>query len=88
MAAKHRSKKTKQQTGPRGLRGRTGPAGPVGPPGPASSGEIRKLAAQVNEVVRELQVQLTRIAQIQAQLDRLSGGQASEPRNRRATDRF
>jgi hypothetical protein len=33
---------------------------------------IALLSAQVAEIIRELQTQLTRIAQIQAQLDRLA----------------
>jgi hypothetical protein len=78
MAAKHRSKATKL-TGPRGPRGKAGRAGPAGP---AANGELRRLAAQVNEVVTELQVQLTRIAQIQAQLDRLASGHSPESKHR------
>jgi hypothetical protein len=42
----------------------------------------------MDQVIKELQTQLTRIAQMQAQLDHLATGQASEPRNRRATDRL
>ena len=38
------------------------------------------------QLVKELQVQLTRIAQIQAQLDHLSLSHDSTPRNRRSTD--
>jgi hypothetical protein len=62
----------------------------MGPAGPAANGdEIRRLAAQVAEAVKELQVQLTRIGQIQAQLDRVAVGQnPNVPHNRRATDRI
>jgi hypothetical protein len=49
--------------------------------------EVVKLSAQMNEVLRGLQVQLTRIAQIQAQLDRLAAGQSPMRLERRATDR-
>jgi hypothetical protein len=59
--------KRKKPAGPRGPRGRTGPPGLSGPPGPNHTSEIGVLSAQVAEVIRELQVQLTRIAQIQAQ---------------------
>ena len=45
------------------------------------------LAAQVAEVVKELQLQLTRIAQIQAQLDRLATGEPPEPLDRRRIPR-
>jgi hypothetical protein len=63
MAAKRRSPKTPNITvGPRGLRGRTGPAGPTGR---NHTAEIARLSAQVAQIVKELQVQLTRIAQIQ-----------------------
>jgi len=39
---------------------------------------VKKLAAQIEEILKELQVQLTRIAQIQSQLDRLASGQPPE----------
>ena len=73
--------KAKKETGLRGLRGkagRVGPAGPKGPPGNHTK-EIARLSAQMDQVVRELQVQLSRIAQIQAQLDRLGRGQSIHP---------
>jgi hypothetical protein len=58
---------------PRGLRGPQGPKG--------TNGEsIARLVAQMNQVLGELQVQLTRIAQLQAQLDRLASGQSPEAR--------
>jgi hypothetical protein len=44
------------------------------------------LRAQVDQLVREFQTQLTRIGQLQAQLDHVQGGQASQPHNRRRTD--
>jgi hypothetical protein len=72
--------------GPRGKSGPRGPAGPSGPVGPAGldhSGAIATLTAQVGELVKELRIQLMRIAQIQVQLDRLASGQGIEPRNRR-----
>ena len=79
--------------------GRQGPVGPTGPAGPAGAqgekgepgrdhtSEIAVLRAQVELLVKELETQLTRIGQIQAQLDHISTGQSSEPRNRRSTDR-
>ena len=75
MAAKRRSRTTKN-IGPRGPRGETGPTGPAGPAGPNHAKEIALLSAQVADVIRELQTQLTRIGQIQAQLDHLSMGMA------------
>ena len=38
------------------------------------------------EVLKELEIQLTRIAQIQAQLDRAAAAQSPQPMNRRAGD--
>ena len=73
--------------GPRGPRGRTGPQGPTGPAGPAANGELTRLSSQVAVIVQELQTQLTRIAQIQVQLDRLATGESPERRDRRSTDR-
>ena len=65
--------KAKPPLVPRGRRGKTGPQGPQGPPGRDNSQEIRVLSAQVAQIVKELQTQLVRIAQIQAQLDHLAG---------------
>jgi hypothetical protein len=79
MAAKRRSQTPENPTGPRGPRGKPGPPGPVGPPGPNHTNEIGLLSAQVAEVIRELQVQLTRIAQIQTQLDHVTRGKTPEP---------
>jgi len=42
---------------------------------------------QIDQLAKELQTQLTRIGRLQAQLDRVSRGQESKPRNRRSTDR-
>ena len=96
MAAKRRPSTTKDsrrptknltsRRGPRGKTGATGLTGPAGPAGPDHAQEITVLSAQVGQLVRELQVQLTRIAQIQAQMDHLASGQAAEPQNRRASD--
>lgn len=55
------------KAGPRGPRGKTGPKGPPG----NHARDVARLSAQMEQVVRELQVQLTRIAQIQSQLDRI-----------------
>ena len=40
----------------------------------AHANQINTLAAQAADLAKELQIQLTRIAQIQAQLDRLANG--------------
>ena len=66
----------------RGPRGKSGPRGKPGPRGPhGGNGEsIALLMAQMNQVRGELQVQLRRIAQLQAQLDRLATGQSPEIR--------
>ena len=64
--------------------------GARGPRGPVSSKDhhlIVTLSAQMNEVLKELQVQLLRIAQIQAQLDRIAAGQSPMQFERRATNR-
>ena len=78
--------KREKPAGPRGPRGKAGPAGPPGPPGPNHTNEVALLSAQVAEVIRELQVQLTRIAQIQAQLDHLARGETPHPIARRDSD--
>lgn len=83
MAAKHRSQ-TQKPTGTRGPRGKTGAAGP---PGADHTNAIARLSAQVADIIRELQTQLTRIGQIQAQLDHLALGQARPaPRDPARTD--
>ena len=45
------------------------------------------MRAQIDQLVKELQTQLTRIGQLQAQLDRVESGRSPEPQNRRSTDR-
>ena len=63
----------------RGPAGKTrGPRGPRGPAGPPGDGEVAKLAILVNQVIKELQTQMTRIGQIQMQLDRFAAGQSPE----------
>ena len=79
MAVKRRSSQIKKPTGTRGPRGKTGATGTPGPPGPLGrnhTSDIARLSAQVADVIHELQTQLTRIGQIQAQLDHLSMGGA------------
>jgi hypothetical protein len=71
MAAK-RGTSRKAAAGPRGPRGKTGPAG-----GDHAS-DIARLSSQVNQILKEQQIQLTRIAQMQVQLDRLATDQAPE----------
>jgi hypothetical protein len=78
--------------GPRGPRGRRGLRGKEGKPGRASgSGTgsaharlLMQLSQQMERVVRELQTQLTRIAQLQSQIDRLATGAPPGPERRRA----
>ena len=71
--------------GPVGHRGKIGAAGPVGPMGPAGppgadhSKAIAALQGQLADVISDLKTQLTRIAQIQAQLDHLSMGRKALP---------
>ena len=64
--------KKKAKRGPRGPRGKPGPRGPAG----AVTGHLARLAVQLEEVVKELQTQLTRIAQMQSQIDRLASGES------------
>ena len=60
----------------RGPAGPAGPAGPQGPPGPAgpkmSRADVLSLVEdQFGEIRKELAVQLTRMGQIQTQLDQI-----------------
>ena len=88
MAVKRRAK-TSRNLGPRGPRGHAGHTGRAGPPGPSlNSEELKQLAAQVEELVKELQTQLTRIAQIQEQLDRFTLGESLNALERRSTSRI
>ena len=77
-------------TGAPGATGKTGASGAPGPPGPPGrnhTSDIARLFAQVDDVIKELQTQLTRIGQIQAQLDHLSMGEALKaPRSPARTD--
>jgi hypothetical protein len=57
-------------TGPRGHIGARGPAGRRGPTGAIHTLDIARLTMQMADIVKEPQIQLTRIAQLQAQLDR------------------
>ena len=82
MVAKSRSVRMPKQVGPRGPRGK------IGPPGPPANGALKVLAEQVSQIAKELHLQLTRIAQIQAQLDRLSTGQTPERVERRSPYRI
>jgi hypothetical protein len=88
MAANRRSH-TKTSIGPRGRRGKSGATGAAGPAGPAGSDhqhEIGLLSAPVAELVSELQAQLTRIARLQAQLDKLTGHAQPVPRQPARSD--
>ena len=73
-------------TGATGERGSQGERGADGASGHNHTDEIATLKAQMDQVVKELQTQLTRIAQMQAQLDHATSGQRTEPKNRRSTD--
>ena len=90
------TKRTKGPRGPKGEQGRMGPRGPrgykgakgsIGKRGPKSATKIDptvgRLAAQMEAVLKELHVQLTRIGQIQAQLDRFASGRAPGRARRR-----
>ena len=71
--------------GPRGRKGAKGATGKRGPRGAAARADpvVSKLATQMEAVLKELHVQLTRIGQIQAQLDRFASGRGPE-RSRKA----
>ena len=56
--------------GPRGERGSRGPAGPVGPR-VSRADVLAMLDDQFEDIHKELSVQLTRMGQIQVQLDRI-----------------
>ena len=63
------------------------PGAQPGPPVAVGNSDLKGLSDQVAQIAQELQAQLTRITQIQAQLDRLAGGQAPNRRDPRAADR-
>jgi hypothetical protein len=69
--------------GERGARGKRGARGPQGPPG-VLNGELAKMADQMERVVEELHTQLMRIAQMQAQIDRMAAGAAPPAERRKA----
>jgi hypothetical protein len=97
--AKRRSPKSRPTKAGRGLRGKTGatgpagsigPMGPAGPAGPAGvdhSKQISAIAEQLAELAQQLRTQLVRIAQIQAQLDHLTGVGPLQPHERLTVDR-
>ena len=61
--------------GERGKRGRTGPVGPAGPAGatPSRAAVLAMVEDQFLEIRKELGLQLTRMGQIQTQLDQIHG---------------
>jgi hypothetical protein len=72
------------QLGKRGPRGRIGPPGPKGPKGergasgqdgPAAKGNevLEIVEKQIDDIHRELDIQMKRIAQLQMQVDELRG---------------
>jgi ribosomal protein L15 len=91
MAKRGKARRASNRAKSRGPRGNIGPRGKRGPRGPAGSTknhmDVVRLSAQMNEVLKELQVQLTRIAQLQGQLDRLAAGEPPQFVERRATKR-
>ena len=91
MKNRSRSRKPTALRGPRGVRGKIGPRGKPGARGPVGISpdhrDVMKLSAQMREVLKELQIQLMRIAQILAQLDLLMTGQPPDPAERRAIPR-
>jgi hypothetical protein len=50
--------------------------------------QTETLSAQVAALVKELQIQLVRIGQLQAQLDRVTAGLPEPSQSRRSTDRI
>ncbi len=64
------------QTGARGPRGAAGPQGPTGPSGPVGpklqrADMLAMVDDQFSQIRRRLDTQLTRMAQIQQQLDQI-----------------
>ena len=92
-AARKQTPKRRARTGPTGPQGPAGPTGATGATGERGAAgtdhtsEITMMRAQIDQLVKELQTQLTRIGQLQAQLDRVESGRSPEPQNRRSTDR-
>jgi hypothetical protein len=79
MAAKRRSSRRIGRRGPGGLRGHAGKPGRRGHAGtPANGGALAELAAQMELVTKELKIQFTRMAQIQAQIDQMARGEPVE----------
>jgi hypothetical protein len=66
------------QEGKQGQKGEPGERGERGPQGPPAvlNGELAQMADKMEQVVQELQTQLLRIAQMQAQIDRMASGAA------------
>ena len=79
-SSSNRSRGPRGRTGARGPVGAAGERGPAGPPGPIDSEQAKAILAlqdQVTQLIRQLQTQLTRIGQIQAQLDRIATGRVA-----------
>ena len=72
-------------TGPIGRRGsigKPGTRGPHGVPGPAQQNDVLdKVMTHFDDVYRQLEIQMTRMGQIQAQLDVLAATVNAKPRN-------
>ena len=76
------ARKTRTENRRRGPRGRTGARGPRGPVGPPANGNLSRLAAQMENVIKQLQEQVFRIAQLQTQLDRMAATESGAPTGR------
>jgi hypothetical protein len=76
--AKRESSARRGPAGQRGVRGKTGKTGLTGPAGPAGVSPTRAdvlamVEDQFTEIRKELSIQLTRMGQIQVQLDQIHG---------------
>ena len=74
MARRTRTGQRQRGAGPQGATGKAGPRGPRGQRGPAGQATITRAefnaaVDSINDNIRSLQVQLRRIADMQAELD-------------------
>ena len=68
--------------GRRGSIGKPGTRGPEGLTGPALQNDmLDKVMTHFDDVYRQLDIQMTRMGQIQAQLDMLTAAVKANPRN-------
>jgi len=66
----HGKRGERGQRGLRGERGQRGERGPTGPP-PSRAIILAAVEEQVGDIRRQLEIQLTRFGQVQAQLDHI-----------------